>query len=99
MDAVWTVVGITRYIREMFDIDYRLQDLWVEGEISNFSAPVSGHYYMVIKDEKAQIRAVMFRLQTRGGLEADPIRSVKWWISMGFLSRLWAPCPRSCRPP
>ena len=39
--------------------------LWVEGEISNFRAPSSGHYYMILKDEKAQIRAVMFRPQTR----------------------------------
>jgi len=39
--------------------------LWVEGEISNFRAPVSGHYYLSLKDEKAQIRAVMFRPQAR----------------------------------
>jgi len=39
--------------------------IWVEGEISNFRAPVSGHYYMALKDEKAQIKAVMFRPQSR----------------------------------
>jgi exodeoxyribonuclease VII large subunit len=39
--------------------------VWVEGEISNLRAPMSGHYYMVLKDEKAQIRAIMFRPQTR----------------------------------
>jgi exodeoxyribonuclease VII large subunit len=39
--------------------------IWVEGEISNFSAPVSGHFYMSLKDAKSQIRAVMFRMQAR----------------------------------
>jgi exodeoxyribonuclease VII large subunit len=39
--------------------------VWVEGEISNLRMPMSGHYYMVLKDEKAQIHAVMFRPQTR----------------------------------
>jgi hypothetical protein len=60
---VYTVNELTGEIQvllaEHFDF------VWVEGEISNFSAPVSGHYYMVLKDEKAQIRAVMFRLQAR----------------------------------
>jgi exodeoxyribonuclease VII large subunit len=39
--------------------------IWVEGEISNLRTPMSGHYYMVLKDDKAQIRAIMFRPQTR----------------------------------
>jgi exodeoxyribonuclease VII large subunit len=43
----------------------RFDFIWLEGEISNFRAPSSGHYYMSLKDEKAQIRAVMFRPQTR----------------------------------
>jgi exodeoxyribonuclease VII large subunit len=39
--------------------------IWVEGEISNLRTPMSGHYYMVLKDDKAQIRAIMVRPQTR----------------------------------
>ena len=35
--------------------------LWVEGEISNFSRPSSGHWYFSIKDESAQLRCAMFR--------------------------------------
>lgn len=35
--------------------------LWVEGEISNFSRPASGHFYFSLKDSKAQIRCAMFR--------------------------------------
>ncbi|WP_305042966.1 exodeoxyribonuclease VII large subunit [Geoalkalibacter sp.] len=37
----------------------------VEGEISNFSRPASGHCYFSLKDERAQVRAVMFRAQNR----------------------------------
>jgi exodeoxyribonuclease VII large subunit len=37
------------------------QALWVEGEISNFSRPSSGHWYFSIKDESAQLRCAMFR--------------------------------------
>ena len=40
-------------------------EVWVEGEISNFSAPVSGHYYFVLKDERAALRVVMFRPYNR----------------------------------
>jgi exodeoxyribonuclease VII large subunit len=38
-----------------------LPTLWVEGEISNFSAPASGHWYFSLKDKDAQIRCAMFR--------------------------------------
>ncbi len=37
----------------------------VEGEISNFSSPASGHYYFTLKDHKAQIRCVMFKSKNR----------------------------------
>lgn len=37
----------------------------VEGEISNFATPASGHWYFSLKDERAQLRAVMFRSQNR----------------------------------
>jgi exodeoxyribonuclease VII large subunit len=60
---VYSVSELTEEIQDL--LENRFDFVWVEGEISNFSAPVSGHYYMVIKDEKAQIRAVMFRLQAR----------------------------------
>jgi len=60
---VYSVSELTEEIQDL--LENRFNFVWVEGEISNFSAPVSGHYYMVIKDEKAQIRAVMFRLQAR----------------------------------
>lgn len=35
--------------------------IWVEGEISNFASPGSGHWYFSLKDSKAQVRCAMFR--------------------------------------
>ncbi len=60
---VYGVQELTQEIRNL--LEGNLDFVWVEGEISNFSVPRSGHYYMVLKDENAQIRAVMFRLQAR----------------------------------
>ena len=37
--------------------------MWVEGELSNFSQPASGHWYFSLKDRDAQLRCAMFRLK------------------------------------
>ncbi|NIR13652.1 MAG: exodeoxyribonuclease VII large subunit, partial [Desulfobacterales bacterium] len=60
---IYTVSALTEEIKDLLEEHFDF--VWVEGEISNFRSPSSGHYYMVLKDEKAQIRAVMFRPQTR----------------------------------
>jgi exodeoxyribonuclease VII large subunit len=60
---VYSVSELTEEIRNLLEDHFDF--LWVEGEVSNFSAPASGHFYMVLKDETARIRAVMFRLQAR----------------------------------
>jgi exodeoxyribonuclease VII large subunit len=52
-------------------LEARLDSLWVQGEISNFRVPPSGHYYFTLKDDKSQICAVMFRRQG-GGLRFLP---------------------------
>lgn len=61
----YTVSQLTCYIRDMFDADYNLQDLWVEGEVSGVSRPSSGHVYFTLKDAGAQLRAVMWRSDAR----------------------------------
>ncbi len=61
MSDVWTVAELTGYIREMFEIDYRLRDVQVSGEISNFVRARSGHLYFTLKDEQAQLKCVMWR--------------------------------------
>lgn len=42
-------------------LETHLPLLWVEGEISNFARPSSGHWYFTLKDAKAQVRCAMFR--------------------------------------
>jgi exodeoxyribonuclease VII large subunit len=44
-------------------LESQLDGLWVQGEISNFRVPPSGHCYFTLKDDKSQICAVMFRRQ------------------------------------
>lgn len=58
---VWSVGELTAYIRELFEIDYRLRSVQVEGEISNFVRARSGHLYFTLKDEQAQLKCVMWR--------------------------------------
>jgi exodeoxyribonuclease VII large subunit len=60
---IYTVSTLSEEIKNLLETHFDF--VWVEGEISNFRTPLSGHFYMVLKDEKAQIRAVMFRPQTR----------------------------------
>jgi exodeoxyribonuclease VII large subunit len=57
----FTVSQITSYIKDLFEIDLVLQDLWIEGEVSNFSRSAAGHVYFTLKDESAGIRCVMWR--------------------------------------
>jgi exodeoxyribonuclease VII large subunit len=59
--ASWTVSDLTRYLRELLESDELLQDVWVKGEVSNFSRPASGHLYFTLKDSSASLRCVMWR--------------------------------------
>ncbi|MBC7348741.1 MAG: exodeoxyribonuclease VII large subunit [Candidatus Aminicenantes bacterium] len=58
-DRVYTVSELTRLVRLALETAFPF--VWVEGEISNLRQPSSGHYYFTLKDESAQLRAVMFR--------------------------------------
>jgi exodeoxyribonuclease VII large subunit len=58
---VLSVSDLTRRVRELLDTDYRLQDVWVGGEVSNVSRPASGHLYFTLKDSGASLRCVMWR--------------------------------------
>lgn len=56
---VLTVSELNRGIREILEGGFPL--IWLKGEISNFKAHTSGHFYFSLKDKKAQINAVMFK--------------------------------------
>jgi exodeoxyribonuclease VII large subunit len=56
-----TVSQLTFRIRKLLESDPTLQDVWVEGEISNLSRPASGHVYFTLKDKNASIRCVMWK--------------------------------------
>jgi exodeoxyribonuclease VII large subunit len=61
--STWSVTDITRYLRDLLESEEYLQDLWVEGEVSNLSRPASGHLYFTLKDRNAALRCVMWRNQ------------------------------------
>jgi len=54
-----TVSELTAQIKNA--LEGQFPNVWVSGEISNFSRPQSGHSYFTLKDDVAQIRAVMWR--------------------------------------
>ena len=56
-----TVSQLTSYLRQVLESDELLQDLWVEGEISNFARASSGHLYFTLKDSQSAVRCVMWR--------------------------------------
>lgn len=58
---VLTVSQLTLYLKSVIDGDYHFNNILLSGEISNFTRARSGHLYFTLKDEKAAIRAVMFR--------------------------------------
>ncbi|MBS0379802.1 MAG: exodeoxyribonuclease VII large subunit [Proteobacteria bacterium] len=58
---VYSVTRLTREVRAL--LDRSLGVVWVEGEISNFSQPASGHWYFSLKDRDAQLRCAMFRMK------------------------------------
>ncbi len=65
----YTVSGLTSVIRSL--LESRFPFISVAGEISNLRRPRSGHIYFTLKDDDAQIRAVLFRTQQRY-LEREP---------------------------
>ena len=55
-----TVTALTKYIKYKFDHDHHLEEVLLEGEISNFKHNSRGHFYFTLKDEMAAISVTMF---------------------------------------
>lgn len=56
---IYTISEITQEIKDLLETEFPF--LWIEGEISNFRVPPSGHHYFTLKDAASQIRAVFFK--------------------------------------
>jgi exodeoxyribonuclease VII large subunit len=56
---IWTVSGLTARVKELLEAHFPA--FWVEGEISNFRISSAGHAYFTLKDETAQLKAVLFK--------------------------------------
>lgn len=66
MNNIYTVGQVNAYIRSMFQQDFLLRRVSVQGEVSNLTYHRSGHIYFTIKDESAAISCVMFAGDRKG---------------------------------
>ena len=66
MQNIYTVAQINTYIKNMFMQDYLLQNVRVQGEISNCKYHSSGHIYFTLKDKKGTLSCVMFAGNRKG---------------------------------
>ena len=60
---ILTVSELTCLIKSI--VEESFPNVWVEGEIYNFRAPISGHAYFTLKDSSSQIKAVLFKSSAR----------------------------------
>jgi exodeoxyribonuclease VII large subunit len=62
---IWAIKDLTRYIKLKLEGDDQLQDVWVRGEISNFTRHSSGHLYFTLKDKDSRVKCIMFASQAQ----------------------------------
>ncbi len=72
--AVWSVSDINKAVRSL--LEESLPPLWVMGEVANWTRAASGHCYFTLKDEKAQLRCVMWKGEA-AKLPMDPEEGMK----------------------
>ena len=80
-----TVSELTHYLRQLFEADEILQDVWVQGEISNLARPSSGHIYFTLKDATSALRCVIWKsaaLRMRVGLDNGLAVEAHGYISL-----------------
>lgn len=58
---VYAVGEVGAYLQDLYATDEVLADVWITGEITNFSRAASGHLYFSLKDDEGQLRSVMWR--------------------------------------
>ena len=57
----YSVSEVNKYVKMLFESDNILNSISVRGEITNFKAHYTGHYYFTLKDESSTIKCVMFK--------------------------------------
>ncbi len=72
---VYAVHEVTTYLRELFESDLHLGDIWIAGEVSNVSRPASGHVYFTLKESESQLRCAFF--MRRGAPSSNTTRLVE----------------------
>ena len=61
--SIFTVSRLNQTVRLL--LEQEMGQVWISGEISNFTQPSSGHWYFTLKDDTAQVRCAMFRNSNR----------------------------------
>jgi len=83
---ILTVSQLTAEIKDILESTF--DEVWVEGEISNLRRPPSGHLYFTLKDEKSQIRGVLFKMQSRYlRFELEDGQQVICWGRLGIYEK------------
>src|SRR5579884_508599 len=59
--SVLSVSQLSRYLKELLEVNDTLQDIWVQGEVSGCKVYPSGHCYFTLKDAEAQLHCVFFK--------------------------------------
>lgn len=87
-----TVSEVNRYLHQLLESDDFLQNIWVVGEISNFSRATSGHLYFTLKDSASTLRCVMWRSMAqavrfplRDGLAVEAHGTISYYEGGGQL--------------
>ncbi|MEC6833120.1 exodeoxyribonuclease VII large subunit [Photobacterium toruni] len=62
-DRIYTVSSLNAQVRLILENEMGI--VWLVGELSNFSMPVSGHWYFTLKDSRAQVKCAMFKGNNR----------------------------------
>lgn len=76
MEAPLTVTQLNTRVKGMLQSSPGLNDIWVNGEISNLTRASSGHYYFTLKDQGSEIRCAMFA-RSRSRIDFEPKDNMK----------------------
>ncbi|MHB1355143.1 MAG: exodeoxyribonuclease VII large subunit [Anaerolineae bacterium] len=82
--VIKSVTDVTLHIKTLLENSPDLSDIWIEGEVSNFKRAASGHCYFTLKDDQAELRSVIWRMQAQR-LPFEPVQG-DWVEAHGYIS-------------